>query len=432
MKYTVVYAVDSFVPQSTFSTMNFMMLILSILIHKRDKRMRATTQQQVEGERVCHSRYRKQYLKRLRRFHRRIRQRKIPRVSLQNPCDSSWRTLLLSRNDQSLITLTGLDFETFEWLAERFGLLFDTHSPFVDPNGNIAPLRNVPFGRPRKITAKDCLGLSLAWTRTRGSNMVLQIIFGMTGTSVSMYLRFGRRILIKALRKEPDCAIRVPDATRIQLFQECIKERHPALQDVWCTMDGLKLYLQPSSDCNTQNNFYNGWTHDHYVGAVIVFCPDGTIPICCYNVPGSVHDSMIAEMGNVYNKLEKVYEQTGGKCTVDSAFSKRTYPFLIKSGPSNEGQGETRQEFRENARLQADATSMRQSAEWGMRSLQASFPRLKERFIYEEHGERKLIMKSMLLLYNLRARKVGINQIRNTYLPALDVNVDDIYRRYRP
>jgi hypothetical protein len=30
------------------------------------------------------------------------------------------------------------------------------------------------------------------------------------------------------------------------------------------------------------------------------------------------------------------------------------------------------------------------------------FPRLKERFIYEqEHGERKLIMKAMLLLYNL-------------------------------
>ena len=134
-------------------------------------------------------------------------------------------------------------------------------------------------------------------------------------------------------------------------------------------------------------------------------------------------------MGNVYNKLEKVFQRTWGKCTVDSAFSKRNYPFLIKSGPSNLGLGETRQEFRENARLQAEATSMRQAAEWGMRSLQASFQRLKERFIYEEHGERKVIMKSLLLLYNLRARKVGINQIRNTYLPALDVNVDDMYRR---
>ena len=407
-----------------------MMLILAVLVHeRRKKRMRAVANEQQEDN-VCHSRYRKQYLKRLRKFHRRIRQRKIPRVSLQNPCDSAWRTVLLSQNDQSLITLTGLDFQTFGWLAGKFGLLFDTHSPFVDPNGNVVPLRpNIVSGRPRMITAKDCLGLCLAWTRTRGSSMVLQIIFGMTGTSVSMYLRFGRRILVRVLQNEADCAIRIPDVTKIRMFQDCIKERHPALQDVWCTMDGLKLYLQPSSDCTTQNNFYNGWTHDHYVGAVIVFCPDGTIPICCYNVPGSVHDSMIAEMGNVYNKLEKVFQRTGGKCTVDSAFSKRNYPFLIKSGPSNLGLGETRQEFRENARLQAEATSMRQAAEWGMRSLQASFPRLKERFIYEEHGERKVIMKSMLLLYNLRARKVGINQIRNTYLPALDVNVDDMYRR---
>jgi hypothetical protein len=34
--------------------------------------------------------------------------------------------------------------------------------------------------------------------------MVLQMIFGMTANSVSMYLRFGRRILIAVLKKEPD------------------------------------------------------------------------------------------------------------------------------------------------------------------------------------------------------------------------------------
>jgi hypothetical protein len=82
-------------------------------------------------------------------------------------------------------------------------------------------------------------------------------------------------------------------------------------------MDGLKLYL---------NHFYNGWKHNHYVGAVIVFCPDGTIPICCFNVPGSVHDSLMAERGSVYDKLERVYARCGGKCTVDSAFSKKIIP----------------------------------------------------------------------------------------------------------
>ena len=73
------------------------------------------------------------------------------------------------------------------------------------------------------------------------------------------------------------------------------------------------------------------------------------------------------------------------------------------------------------------AKSMRQSAEWGMRSLQASFPRLKDRFIYEKFGERRVIMKMCLLVYNLHSRRVGINQIKNTYMPALAMNANDMF-----
>jgi hypothetical protein len=69
---------------------------------------------------------------------------------------------------------------------------------------------------------------------------------------------------------------------------------------------------------------------------------------------------------------------------------------------------------------------MRQSAEWGMRAIQSSFPRLKDRFIYEELGERKIILKMMILLYNVRARLVGIIQIKK-YMPALNVNANATY-----
>jgi hypothetical protein len=73
-----------------------------------------------------------------------------------------------------------------------------------------------------------------------------------------------------------------------------------------------------------------------------------------------------------------------------------------------------------------DATSMRQSAEWGMRAFQASMPRLKDRMIYEERGERKVTLCAMILLYNLRANMVGINQLNSFYAVALqrDANVD--------
>ena len=63
---------------------------------------------------------------------------------------------------------------------------------------------------------------------------------------------------------------------------------------------------------------------------------------------------------------------------------------------------------------------MRQSAEWGMRAIQSSFPRLKDTFVYEETGERPILMKMICLLYNLRAHFVEINQIKNVFMKRLD------------
>ena len=59
----------------------------------------------------------------------------------------------------------------------------------------------------------------------------------------------------------------------------------------------------------------------------ICFCPNGTIPIAFKNVPGSVHDSQIADRANVYVKLEEVYNNNGGICVVDSAFRKVKRPY---------------------------------------------------------------------------------------------------------
>jgi hypothetical protein len=46
-------------------------------------------------------------------------------------------------------------------------------------------------------------------------------------------------------------------------------------------------------------------------------------------------------------------------------------------------------------------------------SLKASFQRLKDRLLYEEYGERKIILKMNTLLYNRQARKVETYQIKN-------------------
>ena len=371
-----------------------------------------------------HSRYRHDYYKQLSAVKRKLRDRRIPRVSLQNPKQSAWRMLIGSQNNQSLITLTGLDLSTFSWLEKKFSPVFNSYSPMVSPDGSIVPLTNKC--RPRLIDGLDCLGLILAWTRTKGSTMTLQILFGMTATCVSVYLRFGRRILIEVLKVEKEAAICLPNRQQIQQYKAAINERHPNLKDVWCTMDGLKLRLQQAPNLKIQGMYYNGWTHDHYVTAVLCFAPDGTIPICCYNVPGSIHDSKVAEWGNIYDKLELMYDQHGVVCTADSAFASKTNkPFILKSSQQHPVEGADLADYRQQVAIFEEATSMRQSAEWGMRAVQSSFPRLKDRLLYETNGERRIIFKSIFLLYNLRARKVGINQIKNVYMTCLNQNAND-------
>ncbi len=58
--------------------------------------------------------------------------------------------------------------------------------------------------------------------------------------------------------------------------------------------------------------------------------------------------------------------------------------------------------------------------------MQASFPWVWDWFVYEECRELRIVLKMFVLLYNMRVRMVGINQIRNTYMQHLlhDANED--------
>lgn len=319
--------------------------------------------------------------------------------------------------------MTGFDFECFERILERFAPVFYGHTPF-DSSGMIVEFQYTT-GRKREVQAGDCLGLVLVWTRTRGSLNVLQLVFGLTYSNLSVYLRFGIRLIVEIFHNDPLARVSIPSAEVINEYKAAFGTRHPLLHDCWATMDGLKLHLQQSGNTAIQERFYNGWTHDHYVTSVFCFCPDGTIPIAFFNVPGSVHDSQVAELGNIYAKLEEVYNSTGGKCCVDSAFSNHKKDYLLKSGQDLlNTSAPTRREQRIELQLRRQTTSARQTAEWGMLSIQSSFPRVKDRFIYEERGERRIVMKMFVLLYNMRARMVGINQIRNTYMTHLQRNAN--------
>mmetsp|Transcript_30918 Transcript_30918/g.63117 ORF Transcript_30918/g.63117 Transcript_30918/m.63117 type:complete len:197 (-) Transcript_30918:55-645(-) len=136
-----------------------------------------------------HSRYGHDFRDSLDNKERKKRANKVPRLALLSLHSSPWRKLIESSSDPALITFTGFDKNAFYVLLEIFAPYFDEYTPFTT-NGKIC-LKRVGFGRPRKIRPEDCLGLSLAWTRTRGSKVQLNMTFGMTATNCALYIKFG-------------------------------------------------------------------------------------------------------------------------------------------------------------------------------------------------------------------------------------------------
>jgi len=117
--------------------------------------------------------------------------------------------------------------------------------------------------------------------------------------------------------------------------------------------------------------FLNGWLHCHCITNLFICGPDGRIIACVLNAPGSIHNSALAEWGGIYDLLDENFARNGGKCIMDSAFASGHHEGIIRSAQDMTGV--------ENALkvLQFwEATAMHQTAEWGMRAIRSSFPRL--------------------------------------------------------
>lgn len=180
---------------------------------------------------------------------RRRRDRRITRAALQHPSMSAFSVLFGSGCDQSLITVTGLDHRSFRYILAKFSTVYSSFTPY-SADGNITRLPQTASskGLPRTLSPVHCLGLLLAWTRTRGSEYVLCMLFGVTGFVCSLFLRFGRRILIRVLRDDPIAAVRMPDDDEVSQYKEAIRQSYSLLTDAYAVADGLKLTLEETSD----------------------------------------------------------------------------------------------------------------------------------------------------------------------------------------
>eukprot|EP00536_Pseudo-nitzschia_multiseries_P005992 jgi/Psemu1/192120/e_gw1.123.37.1 len=192
------------------------------------------------------------------------------------------------------------------------------------------------------------------------------------------------------------------------------------------------MHLQQSGDWTKQNPYYNGWTSATYINSVFLFCPDGRIRACVLNCPGSWHDSTQADYGLYEKKMKLMYKLYMVQVLVaDSAFKLSTNDYLLRSSqydplrtaPVEIAEGTPTEEaaaMKQRAVCKANAvnrdatSSVRQMSEWGMRQIQGGFPQLKDNMLLEETGDRRIILKLVVVLYNFQTTKVGINTTLNT------------------
>ncbi len=112
-------------------------------------------------------------------------------------------------------------------------------------------------GAKRDVQPEDCLKLVLVWMCTKGLLNVLQLVFGLTYSNLSVYLRFGMRLIVETFWNDPHARVSIPLAEDIETFKAAFAEWHPLLNDCWATTDGLKLCLQTAGNADIQECFYS-------------------------------------------------------------------------------------------------------------------------------------------------------------------------------
>ncbi|KAG8687351.1 hypothetical protein FRC08_012004 [Ceratobasidium sp. 394] len=344
---------------------------------------------------------------------------------MPNPhADSPWQSLYRSKEDSSFIITMGVDVQTFEYLLDAgFEHTWNTRPITRD---DVNPRGASRIGA-RSLDAAGGLGLLLHYLCSTVGETGLQMIFAVVPSTLSRYVNFAMRILLKVLKHVPEAEIGWSTPEEMARNSEIINQRHPLIDGAFGFLDGLNLPVAESSDPFVQNANYNGWLHSHKVSNAITFAPDGTIVAAVINSPGSWHDSRVAQ--EIYLML---LDETPDNyfLIADTAFEKLgrgprrriVTPLKRNSRVFNRMTNEEK----ERAKTYSNAiTSARQAVEWGMRAIQGSFGRLRMPLDANNHEGRAWLIELCFRLHNVRTTLVGINQIRTVYLPVWTGGLDD-------
>ncbi|KAE9217726.1 hypothetical protein PF004_g14076 [Phytophthora fragariae] len=173
--------------------------------------------------------------------------------------------------------------------------------------------------------------------------------------------------------------------------------------------------VQQPSNPDVQNAHYNGWLHNVYVTGTFCFSADGLIVWANHNCPGSWNDGDISLDFRRILADPRVNPDPRYGIVTDSAFPCGKEMADRVMTPLKEGDlSRLVPSVRRAAKIMSGAvTFVRQSAEWGMGSVEKVYHRLLLPLPYDVN-KRKTRLDNLFRMSNFHVRTVGISQIRTT------------------
>ena len=150
---------------------------------------------------------------------------------------SAWAYLFSARNDRAFVTTMGVDVRTFEIILQLFTIEWETTTiDQADMNAN-----GEPQVARRSLDAAGCLGLVLHWLSSTMLAISLQMLFAITPTVCSRYLKVGLQHLIKVLRQIKHARILWPTTEdSIRPYCHAIEKKIPPFDPVLWFFGRLK------------------------------------------------------------------------------------------------------------------------------------------------------------------------------------------------
>jgi hypothetical protein len=88
----------------------------------------------------------------------------------------------------------------------------------------------------REMLNQRMLGAGISMDANKGALNVLQLVFGLTYSQLSVYLQFRICLIVETFCDDTLARVSIPSMEEIETFAAAVGERHLLLNDCWATM----------------------------------------------------------------------------------------------------------------------------------------------------------------------------------------------------